>query len=211
MMQETMKKIIFIALIIFVLFVAFALLQYQQFIFENAVWIALALAVLILLWKFDFLIMTKDYERAVIFRFGKTNRVGGPGWALVFPPIENYTVVDLRTETIDVAKQDVVTKDSIELKIDAVIYLRVKKDSPSVINSVVEVEDYKNAVRLYVISVLRDLIGGMDLTEVISEIETLNQSLKIKAEKISRDWGIQIEAAEIKDVEIPRTVMDAMH
>ncbi|MFH1696860.1 MAG: hypothetical protein ABH854_03070, partial [Candidatus Diapherotrites archaeon] len=85
MMQETMKKIIFIALIIFVLFVAFALLQYQQFIFENAVWIALALAVLILLWKFDFLIMTKDYERAVIFRFGKTNRVGGPGWALVFP------------------------------------------------------------------------------------------------------------------------------
>lgn len=211
MLVQAMKKIIFVVFLMFLVFTFFAFIQYQAFIVNNAVWIIIAAALLIVLWRFDFIILMKDYERAVIFRFGKVNRVGGPGWAVVIPPVETYTMVDLRTQTLDIPKQDVITKDRIELKIDAVIYLAVKKDNQSVISSVVEVEDYKRAITLYVISTIRDVIGSMTLDDVLSDIERLNKEVESAASKVSKEWGLAIEAAQIKDVDIPRIVIDAMH
>ena len=129
----------------------------------------------------------------------------------MLPPFETFRRVDLRTTTLDVPKQDVITKDKIELNIDAVIYLKVKKDNQSVINSVVEVKDYNKATVLFVLAKLRDVIGSMNFAEVISNIEDLNIELKKGLEEISKNWGIACESVEIKDIDVPDTVMQAMH
>ncbi len=211
MIVNQMKQIVFILLIFFVIIAVFAAISYQDFFVRNLLWLSIGIIVLYVIWRFDFIIMMKDYERAVIFRFGKLNRVGGPGWALIIPPIESFQRVDLRTATLDVPKQEVVTKDNIELKIDAIVYLKVKKDNQSVTTSVLEVADYKEASRLYVIALIRDIIGSMELKEVIANVETLNEQLKEGLKKISEGWGVAVDAVEIKDVQIPKTVLDAMH
>ncbi|MFH1588394.1 MAG: SPFH domain-containing protein [Candidatus Diapherotrites archaeon] len=208
--SQTKKGIFLIILLILIAFILLLVLFRDQ-LTENWVWVLLILIVLAVIIKFPFIIFLKDYERAVIFRFGKVRRVGGPGWAFLIPMIEDFTKVDLRVKTIDVAKQDVVTKDNIELRVDAVIYLKVKKDKDAVINSVVEVENYVSATELYVIATVRNIIGSMTLSEAISNIDELNNKLITALEKVSKNWGIAIEAAEIKDLDIPEAVLTAMH
>ncbi len=211
MQAKSIKQLVFVVLVFLILAVVFVMLSNIDMLTANALWIALALLFVLLFWKFDFLLTLKEYERAVIMRFGKVARVGGPGWCVMVPGIENATLVDLRTQTIDVPKQEVVTKDNIELKIDAVIYLRVDKDRQSVIDSIIEVEDYKDAIRLYIISTIRDIIGSMELPEVIANTETMEQKLKAEATKISKGWGVEVVSVDMKDVDIPQTVLDAMH
>jgi regulator of protease activity HflC (stomatin/prohibitin superfamily) len=155
--------------------------------------------------------MLEEYQRAVIMRFGRVVRVGGPGWCIVLPFIEKPTIVDLRTQTIDVPKQEVITKGNIEIGIDAVIYLKVGREKESVVKSVVEVEDYRTASRLFVIASLRDVLGNMTLNEIITQIDRVNINLKNNLKEITQAWGIVVENVEIKDVDIPKTVLDAMH
>ena len=211
MAAHNLKYIIFLAIIVIGLMFIATAVSYVDFFFSNLLWFAILAIFLYIIYRYDFLLQLVDYERAVIYRFGKINRVGGPGWTFIWPFIEMGTVVDLRTKTIDVAKQEVVTKDSIELVVDAIIYLKVKKDAQSVVNSVIEVENYVEASRLYVISALRDVIGSMELSEVISNIEVLNLRIKANLEKISQGWGIAVDGVEIKDVQIPEIVLTAMH
>jgi regulator of protease activity HflC (stomatin/prohibitin superfamily) len=181
-----------------------------RYTFQLMIVIALGITILIM-WKTEVLIKLKEYERAVIFRFGKVARVGGPGWTLKLPIIETYRKVDLRVKTLDVEKQDVITKDMIELKIDAVIYLRVRKDPQSVINSIIEVEDYRVAARTYVIAAIRDAVGDMTLPELIANIDKLNERLKAGLSKITEAWGVAIVSVEIKDVDVPEVIVKAMH
>jgi len=211
MASQGIKYLIFIFLL-FILFslAIFAVTNINEVI-ANALWIVLAAVFLVIWWKGNLLLMLKEYERAVIERFGKVKRVGGPGWTLVLPFIESSTIVDLRTQTIDVPRQQVITKGKIELGIDAVIYLKVKKDKESVIKSVIEVEDYRNAAKLYVVAALRDVLGNMDLDQIVSNIEDVNKELKDGLKKIGESWGIECETVEIKDVDIPKTVQDAIH
>ncbi|MFH1240323.1 MAG: SPFH domain-containing protein [Candidatus Diapherotrites archaeon] len=209
--ESGIKKIIFIVLVLFVLMIIAAIIVNIQMISDNLLWIGLLAVFLFIFWKFDIILLLTEYERAVIFRFGKVNRVGGPGWAFMIPFIENHKHVDLRTHTLDVPKQDVITQDSIELRVDAIIYLKVSSDPQSVINSVIEVEDFRDAVKLYVISTIRDVMGGMTLSEIIANLPKLNAALKEKLILISRNWGVDIASVEIKDVDVPKIVMDAMH
>ena len=211
MAAHNLKYIIFLAIIVLGLMFLATAVSYVDFILSNILWVAILLLFMYILYRYDFLLQLLDYERAVIYRFGKINRVGGPGWTFIWPMIESAALVDLRTKTIDVAKQEVVTKDSIELSVDAIIYLKVKKDAQSVVNSVIEVEDYVLASKLYVVSALRDVIGSMELSEVISNIEVLNMRIKESLEKISKGWGIAVDGVEIKDVQIPDVVLSAMH
>lgn len=211
MVNASVKYIVFLIIILIILFFAGIILANTDFLLSNIYWLVILGVFFYIIWKYDFIIQLLDYERAVIYRFGKINRVGGPGWAFIWPVIETFAKVDLRTKTIDVDKQDVVTKDGIELTVDAVIYLRVKKDRQSVVNSVIEVEDYKMASKLFVISAIRDVMGAMILSEVISHIEIINAQIKENLEKISSDWGIAVNSVEIKDVQIPETVLQAMH
>ncbi|MBN2067455.1 MAG: hypothetical protein JW744_03235, partial [Candidatus Diapherotrites archaeon] len=209
--NKTMKQVFFLLLIFLIMAVVFVLISNMGTVLANALWVFLIALFVLVIWKFDFLVLLKDYERAVIMRFGKVNRVGGPGWCIMIPGIEDKTVVDLRTQTVDVPKQDVITSGNIELRVDAVIYLRVRKDRQSVVNSVIEVEDYKDAIKLYIISTLRDIIGSMPLSGVIANTEVIETRLQKEAEKISQDWGVEVVSVDLKDVDIPKTVLDAMH
>lgn len=209
--SESFKYIVFILILFAILTAAVWTVSNIDTLIANGLWLLLVLLFLLIAWKGDVLLMLQDYQRAVIMRFGKVKRVGGPGWCIVLPFIETPTIVDLRTQTIDVPRQQVITKGKIELGIDAVIYLSVGKDKESVIKSVVEVEDYRNAAKLYVVAALRDVLGSMTLDEVISNIEDVNKRIKEGLKHISYDWGIDCESVEIKDVDIPKTVQDAIH
>jgi len=179
-------KLIFGVIILFIIFI-FVLVQTKSILF------------------------LEEYERAVIFRFGRLHRVGGPGWAFVWPWIETFKNIDLRTETIDIPKQEVITKGNIMLIIDAVIYLHVGKKPENIINSVLNIDDYREASELFVKSKLRDVVGGMKLEDVISNIGKLNSTLKQELINITKDWGVEVETVAVKEIKIPDEVMDAMH
>jgi len=205
------KYIVFFVLIAAIVISVYTLFIYQDFVITNLVWIILLAFFAWIVYKYDFILQLIDYQRAVIYRFGKVHHVGGPGWTWVWPMIEKYDLVDLRVKTLDVPKQHVVTKDGVEIVLDAIVYLKVKKDNQSVVNSIIEVQDYEKAAQLFVISSLRDVIGSVVLSDVISNIEVINAKIKENLEQISKDWGIIVESIEIKDIEIPETVINAMH
>ncbi len=173
--------------------------------------LAVVAIILFVIWKANPVLRLRDFERAVIFRFGKVNRVGGPGWAFMLPFVESFELVELRTKTLDVPPQEVVTLDNIALKVDAVIYIKVNRDNQSVINSVVAVKDYENAVKQYVLSLIRDNIGKMNLSDLISCIEELNKRMKDTAMEMSGKWGVSIDAVQLQNIEIPKQITDAMH
>ncbi|MFH1391750.1 MAG: SPFH domain-containing protein [Candidatus Diapherotrites archaeon] len=211
MPSDNVKFFVFIILFAFAITVLFVLINNFQAIVDNAIWIIPLFLILFLFARFDYLLTLKDYERAVVFRFGKVKRVAGPGWTIIIPPFENATIVDTRTRTIDIPRQDIVTEDNVEVTIDAVIYLRVKKDSASIINSVIEVVDYVRASEQFVIGLIRDKAGSLTLAELISSIEELNKDLRVELERLAQKWGIQIEEVAIKDIQIPKTIISAMH
>ena len=211
MAAASFKYLVFLFLIALIAFGAYALFVFKDTVLSNAVWIVSLVVFVWIIYKFDFILQLLDYQRAVIYRFGKVNRVGGPGWAWVWPIIEHYDPVDLRVKTIDVPKQNVVTKDGIEITVDAIVYLKVKKDNQSVVNSVIEVEDYVQASQLFIVSSLRDVIGSVPLSDAISSIDVINAKIKENLAQVSKDWGIAIESIEISNIEIPETILQAMH
>ncbi|MFA5125521.1 MAG: SPFH domain-containing protein [archaeon] len=211
MAANNFKYVVFFVLIAAIMVSVYTLFIYQDFVVTNLVWILFLAFFAWIVYKYDFILQLIDYQRAVIYRFGKVHHVGGPGWTWVWPMIEKYDLVDLRVKTIDVPKQHVVTKDGIEVVIDAIVYLKVKKDNQSVVNSIIEVEDYSKAAQLFVVSSLRDVIGSVVLGDVISNIEVINAKIKENLDQISKDWGIIVESIEINDIEIPETVINAMH
>ncbi|MFA5931281.1 MAG: SPFH domain-containing protein [archaeon] len=211
MAANNFKYMVFFVLLAAIVISVYTLFVYQDFVITNIIWIAILAIFAWVVYKYDFILQLVDYQRAVIYRFGKVNRVGGPGWTWVWPVIEKFALVDLRVMTIDVPKQHVVTKDGVEITVDAIVYMKVKKDNQSVVNSIIEVQDYREASKLFIISSLRDVVGSMILGEVISNIEIINARIKENLMQMSKNWGINVESIEIKDVEIPEIVLNAMH
>ncbi len=210
---ESYKIKQYVFLFVFIIFVALIWLAYTQQD-EFLIWLGVLFVFLLLAFlvrQYDFLLTLKEYERAVIFTLGRVTRVGGPGWTFVVPLIQSYVLVDLRTQTIDIPPQEVITTDKIRLTVDAVIYLFIDKSKNSVINSVIEIDDYKNAARLYVRATIRDVIGSMDLSSVISNIALLNAEVKRKLEEVAIEWGVKVEAVEITNIVIPKEIIEAMH
>ena len=210
---ESYKLKQYIFILVFIILVVVVWLAYTR-ADDLAVYAAVLFSFLILAFlirQYDFLLTLKEYERAVIFTLGRVTRVGGPGWTFVIPAVQSFVLVDLRTQTIDIPPQEVITTDKIKLTIDAVIYLFVEKTKDSVINSVIEIDDYRTATRLYVRATIRDVVGSMDLSSVISNIALLNAEVKRKLEEVAKEWGVKIEAVEITNVVIPPEVLDAMH
>ncbi len=154
-----------------------------------------------------FVVQLKEYERGVVFRMGKYERLIGPGWHFLIPFIETCTTVDLRIQTIDIKPQDVVTKDNIELKIDAIIYMKVVDPKKAILN----VKDYKDTAVSYIQAHLRDVIGKMTLSEVLSNIDEINKRLSKGIKEADEEWGIQVQQVEIQSVKLPDVVIKAMH
>ncbi len=149
----------------------------------------------------------QEYERAIVFRMGKFKKEAGPGWLLVVPFIESFVKIDLRVKTIDIPAQEVVTNDNIKIKVDAIIYIKVNSATKAVLN----VEDYTEASTSFVRARLRDVMGKMKLSDVISRIGVINDILKKDLQKVVGDWGIHVEEVEVQSVTLPKGVQDAMH
>ncbi|RLF20298.1 MAG: slipin family protein [Thermoprotei archaeon] len=150
--------------------------------------------------------MVYEYERAVIFRLGRLLGAKGPGIFFRIPIVDRFVKIDLRTVTIDVPKQRIVTKDNVTVDVDAVIYYRVVDP----IKAVTAVENYIYATSLLGQTVLRDVIGQSELDELLTRREELNKKLTNILDVATDPWGIKVTAVSIKDVSLPESMLRAM-
>jgi regulator of protease activity HflC (stomatin/prohibitin superfamily) len=148
----------------------------------------------------------REYERAVVFRLGRLLGQKGPGIVLLIPGIDRMVRVDLRTVTFDVPPQDLITRDNVPAKVNAVTYFRVVEP----IKSVIEVERYRAATSQIAQTTLRSVLGKADLDALLTEREKLNEELQQIIDDQTDPWGIKVTTVEIKDVEIPSNMQRAM-
>ena len=166
----------------------------------------IALAI-ILLWLFNSVHILREYERAVIFRLGRLLPAAkGPGLILAFFPIDKAVRVSLRTITMDVPTQDVITKDNVSVKVNAVVYFRVVDSR----NAIVEVENFLYATSQLSQTTLRSVLGEVILDELLSEREKLNLRLQEILDQHTDPWGIKVSMVEIKGVDLPEVMQRAM-
>ena len=148
-----------------------------------------------------------EYERGVIFRLGKLlDRAKGPGVILVFKPIDRMVRVTLRTVVHDVPPQDVITRDNVSVKVNAVVYFRVVDPR----RAIVEVEDYKYATSQLAQTTLRSVLGQVELDDLLSQRERLNQQLQHILDEATDVWGIKVSAVEVKHVDLPPDMQRAI-
>ena len=151
--------------------------------------------------------VANEYERAVVFRLGRLMKVRGPGLYWLIPlGIETQKKVDLRTRTIDVESQESITKDSVTVKVNAVVWLKIVDP----IKSVVAVADFYSAAYQVALTSLRNIIGQHYLDEVLKERDKINTALQLVVDAATEPWGVKVEMAEMKDVEIPVQMQRAM-
>lgn len=150
--------------------------------------------------------MVKEYERVVIFRLGRLSGVKGPGLFLIIPIIDSVVKIDLRVVTIDVPKQAVITKDNVTVAVDAVVYYKVLKPDAAV----TEVENYKFATAMLSQTTLRDVIGQIELDDVLSERETINKDIQVLLDESTDAWGIKVTGVTLRDVSIDDTMLRAI-
>jgi regulator of protease activity HflC (stomatin/prohibitin superfamily) len=148
----------------------------------------------------------REYERAVVFRLGRLVGQKGPGVVLLVPLIDRMVRVDLRTVTFDIPPQDLITRDNVPAKVNAVAYFRVVDP----IRSVVEVERYRAATSQIAQTTLRSVLGKAELDHLLAERERLNESLQQIIDEQTDPWGVKVTTVEIKDVGIPQQMQRAM-
>jgi regulator of protease activity HflC (stomatin/prohibitin superfamily) len=153
-----------------------------------------------------FVKIAKEYERGVIFRLGRLAGTRGPGVFMVIPGMEEAVMVDLRTITLDVPPQDIITEDNVPVKVNAVVYFKVVDPE----RCVIEIKDYMLATSLISQTSLRGILGRVELDELLSHRENLNNELQKVIDKATDPWGIKVSAVEIKDVEIPESMRRAI-
>ena len=172
---------------------------------NNLIWIGIIVLVLIIVLPMAIKIV-QEYERGVIFRLGRLVGARGPGFFLIIPFFDRMVKVDLRVVTMDVPPQDVITKDNVTVKVNAVVYFRVVDPEASV----VKVLDHIRATSLISQTTLRNVLGQSELDELLSQRETLNQKLQQIIDEQTDPWGVKVSIVEIKDVELPETMRRSM-
>ena len=150
--------------------------------------------------------VVKEYERGVIFRLGRLVGARGPGLFLIIPIFESMVKIDLRVAVFDIPPQEVITKDNVTTRVNAVVYYRVLEPE----KAVTEVEQYQYATSQIALTTIRSVIGQAELDELLSEREKLNKELQQIIDEATDPWGIKVSAVEIKDVELPKEMQRAM-
>lgn len=150
--------------------------------------------------------VAREYERAVIFRLGRLRDLKGPGLYFIIPVIDKKVVVDLRILSIDVPRQRIVTQDNVSVEVDAVVYYRV--DDPQ--RAVVKVQDFFQATNLLAQTTLRDVIGQVELDDVLSKRDELNKRIQDLLDVATDPWGIKVQTVTIRDVSLPDTMVRAI-
>jgi len=150
--------------------------------------------------------IVKEYERGVIFRLGRLVGARGPGLFFVIPGVEKMVKIDLRTITLDVPVQEVITRDNVPVKVNAVCYFRVMDPN----KVVVEVENYILATSQISQTTLRSVVGQVELDELLAEREKINMRLQKIIDEATDPWGVKVSIVEIKDVQIPEQMQRAI-
>jgi len=163
--------------------------------------------IIVLIWLFNSLNVLREYERGVIFRIGRLiAEPKGPGLIWVIWPIDRIVRVSLRTITMDVPTQDVITKDNVSVKVNAVVYFRVVDP----LRAIVDVENYLYATSQLAQTTLRSVLGEVGLDDLLSQREKLNQRLQEILDQHTDPWGIKVALVEIKGVDLPENMQRAM-
>jgi len=162
---------------------------------------------LVVLYILNSIKVLREYERGVIFRLGRVlPKPKGPGIILVFAPIDRMVKISLRLITMDIPPQDVITKDNVSVKVNAVLYFRVMEP----LKSVLEVQDYLYATSQLAQTTLRSVLGQVELDELLSEREKLNAHLQEIVDMHTDPWGIKVQLVEMKHVDLPENMVRAI-
>lgn len=165
-----------------------------------------AVLVLLFLFLINAIKIVREYERGVIFRLGRLVGAKGPGIFLIIPVVDKMVKVSLRTVTLDVPPQEVITKDNVSTLVNAVLFFRVVDPSAAI----VEVQNYIEATRQIAMTTLRSVLGGFELDQVLGEREKINLQLQQIVDAQTDPWGIKVKTVEIKDVKIPGEMQRAI-
>ncbi|RYE04783.1 MAG: slipin family protein, partial [Sphingobacteriaceae bacterium] len=150
--------------------------------------------------------IAQEYQRAIVFRLGRFDSIRGPGIFWLIPFIEREQRVDIRTKTVDLEQQETITKDSVTIKVNAVLWFKIINPA----DAIIKVADYNKAVYQFSVTALRNIIGQHSLDEVLRDREQINATLLKMVDISTEPWGIKIEMVEMKDVEIPEAMQRAM-
>jgi regulator of protease activity HflC (stomatin/prohibitin superfamily) len=150
--------------------------------------------------------VVKEYERGVVFRLGRLVGPRGPGLILLVPFIERMQKIDLRTVTLDVPAQEVITRDNVTVRVSAVAYFRVVDPNSAIVN----VTDYNRATSQIAQTTLRSVLGQSSLDDLLSERDKINEQLQRIIDEQTEPWGVKVSIVEVKDVELPQTMQRAM-
>src|SRR5438552_12993376 len=163
--------------------------------------------IILVIWFFKCLNILREYERAVVFRLGRVlKKDKGPGVIPIFWPIDQMVRVSLRTVTWDVPPQDVITRDNVSLKVNAVVYFRVIDATQAII----EVENYRYAVEQAAQTGLRSVLGEVELDELLSQREKLNARLQTILDEHTEPWGVKVTQVQVKQVDLPQDMQRAI-
>jgi regulator of protease activity HflC (stomatin/prohibitin superfamily) len=176
-----------------------------NFLFNMAGWIV-AIVIIGSIVLPQMIRILREYERGVIFRLGKLLGAKGPGLIVLIPIVDRMVKMDLRVVTIDVARQEIMTRDNVPVTVDAVLYFRVLDP----VAAVVKVENYHKATSLIAQTTLRSVLGQAELDELLAHREKINQTLQEIIDRQTDPWGIKVVSVEVKDVALPDTMKRAM-
>lgn len=147
-----------------------------------------------------------EYERGVVFRLGRILGVKGPGMIIIIPGLDKFVKMDLRTVTLTVPQQEIITRDNVPVAVNAVAYFRVLDPQKAIL----EVENYYNATSQISQTTLRAVLGQVELDDLLTDREKLNKNLQEIIDKQTSPWGVKVSAVEIKDVELPQEMKRSM-
>src|SRR3954465_13008428 len=174
-------------------------------LFNVTAWIIPAIIIAVIVMPHALRIL-REYERGVIFRLGKLLGAKGPGLILLWPMVDRMVKMDLRVVTIDVARQEVMTRDNVPVTVDAVVYFRVIDP----IAAVVKVENFWKATSLIAQTTLRSVLGQAPLDDLLAQRDVINQKLQEIIDRQTEPWGVKVTSVEVKDVSLPDTMKRAM-
>jgi len=168
--------------------------------------ILLVIAVVVFLFIISGLRVAQEYQRAIIFFLGRYWRTTRPGVFWVMPFFQYARILDIRTVTVAIEPQETITRDSVTIKVNAVLWYKIV--SPE--KAVIQVADYMRAVNQAALTALRNIIGQHNLDEILQDRDRINEAIRTIVDRMTEPWGVQIEAVEMKDVEIPVSMQRAM-
>jgi len=166
----------------------------------------IVVTVLVVLFLASAIRVLNEYERGVIFRLGRVIATKGPGLIILIPIVDKMVKIDMRTITMDIPPQDVITRDNVSIKVNAVVYFRVINAN----SAVIDVENYLYATSQLAQTTLRSVCGQMELDEILSEREKINLQLQEILDRSTEPWGIKVSHVEVKQIDLPEEMKRAI-